>query len=290
VHGDDSRIRENPAPRGHRARITPRRGDAPRACPRKDLGYAATAYDHRLQVEGNGPPLIFVPGMDGTGRLFYRQVALLAPRFRVGTYTLRDGADRMEMLVEDLDRVITALAPSGEPAVVVSESFGGTLALSFALAHPERVRALAVVNSFARFRSPLQLRLALAGVNVMPWRLMRVLRRLTVFRLHSPHTQRSEIRYFLEQTRSTTRRGYIGRLRILLRYDLRERLREIRVPTLFVVSDDDRLIPSVEQGSYMAGRVPGAALRVLEGHGHACLVAPGVDLAAILAEWLTPRP
>src|SRR3712207_522091 len=104
-----------------------------------------------LRVEGKGPPLIFVPGMDGTGRLFYRQVPLLAPRFRVRTYTLRDDAESMDGLVADLDRAIRSLAPGGEPAVVIAESFGGTLALSYALAHPERVRALVVVNSFPRF-------------------------------------------------------------------------------------------------------------------------------------------
>lgn len=237
-------------------------------------------------MEGSGPPLIFVPGMDGTGRLFYRQVPLLAPRFRVATYTLRDGAERMGTLVEDLGDVIRTVAPDGEPAVVVGESFGGTLALSFALAHPDRVRALVVLNSFARFLPQLRLRVALGAIHVMPWGVMGAVRRVTAFRLHSRHTHRSEVRYFLRQTRGTTRRGYIGRLRILQDYDVRDRLPAIKVPTLFLAADEDHLIPSVEQASYMAARVPGAKVKVLPGHGHACLIAPGVDLGAILREWL----
>jgi pimeloyl-ACP methyl ester carboxylesterase len=250
---------------------------------------ASTNYDPRLRVEGSGPPLVFVPGMDGTGRLFYRQAPLLASRFRVGTYRLRDGAERMETLVEDLDDVIRALAPDGEPAIVVGESFGGTLALSFALARPDRVRALVVINTFPRFLSQLRLQLALRGIHVMPWGLMGIVRRVAVFRLHSRHTARADVRNFLEQTKATTRRGYIGRLRILKDYDVRDRLKDIRVPTLFVAADEDRLIPSVDQASYMASRVPGATLRVLRGHGHACLIAPGVDLATILAEWRDAR-
>lgn len=255
------------------------------ASPPDRTSASGAGYDSRLRIEGNGSPLIFVPGMDGTGRLFYRQVPLLAPHFRVGTYTLRDDAESMDALVEDLDRTIRALAPTGEPAVVIGESFGGTLALSYALAHPERMRALVVINSFARFLPQFRLRLALAGIHMMPWRAMGLVRRVTAFRLHSRHTHRSEVRYFLRQTHGTTRRGYAGRLRILQDYDVRERLRDIRVPTLFIAADEDHLIPSIEQATYMSARVPGAALRILRGHGHACLIAPGVDLAEILGAW-----
>ena len=242
-------------------------------------------YEPSVRVEGGaGAPLIFVPGMDGTGRLFHTQVPLLARDFRVATYALRDDADDMETLVDDLRRALDVLAPGGEPAVVVAESFGGTVAMSFALAHPERVRELVIVNSFSRLRSPAHLRVAIAATRVMPWRLMGVFRRLTVARLHAPDTPPAEIAYFLEQTRGVGKRAYLSRLRILAEYDLRSRLGELRVPTLFVASDQDRLVPAVEEASYMAARVPGAALRVLPGRGHRCLIAPGVDLAQIIRE------
>jgi pimeloyl-ACP methyl ester carboxylesterase len=94
-----------------------------------------------------------------------------------------------------------------------------------------------------------------------------------------------DVKYFLAQTRGTTRRGYLGRLRILTQYDVRDQLARIAVPTLFLAADRDHLIPSVEQATYMAARVPGAMLRVLTGHGHACLIAPDIDLAQLIAEW-----
>ena len=59
-------------------------------------------YDPDVKTEGMGPPLVLVPGLDGTGRLFYRQVPLLARDFRVATYALRDDAPDMATLVEDL--------------------------------------------------------------------------------------------------------------------------------------------------------------------------------------------
>jgi pimeloyl-ACP methyl ester carboxylesterase len=252
--------------------------------PTRNSQTGTTAYDPGVRVEGTGAPVVFVPGMDGTGCLFYRQVPLLARRYRVATYALRDDAPDMETLVADLAQVLDVVAPE-TAAVIIGESFGGTLALSFALAHPERVRALVVLNSFSRFLPQIRLHLAMLGIRMMPWGVMGLVRRLTAFRLHSPHTHRSDVAYFLAQTRETTRRGYLGRLRILTRYDVRDSLARIAVPTLFLAAESDHLIPSIEQGTYMAARVPGATLRVLAGHGHACLIAPGIDLAEIIADW-----
>jgi pimeloyl-ACP methyl ester carboxylesterase len=119
---------------------------------------------------------------------------------------------------------------------------------------------------------------------------MALVRRVTASRLHSRHTHRAEIRRFLELTASASRDGYCNRLQVLTHYDVRQRLHDIRVPTLFIASDRDHLVPSVAQAQYMAARVPGATVRVLDGHGHICLIAPDIDLAAILDAWRACPP
>lgn len=243
------------------------------------------AYRPSVSLGGQGPPLVLVPGMDGTGQLFHRQVPLLARRYRVATYRLRDEAPSMDVLVDDLAAVIRRMTPEAQPAVVVGESFGGTVALSLALAHPELVAALVVINSFPRFLPQFRLRLAIRALELLPWETMPLVRRLTAFRLHSRYTHRAEIRRFMELTAGTNRHGYLARLRILTAFDVRERLREIRTPTLLLASERDHLVPSVEQARYMAGRMPGAELRVLAGQGHICLIAPNIDLEQILREW-----
>ena len=247
------------------------------------------SYDWRLKVRGTGETVVLVPGMDGTGELFYRQVPLLAREHRVVTYALRDTADRMDELVDDLARVVDAASPSDRSAVIVGESFGGTLALSFALAHPGRVRELVVLNSFPHFTPQQRLRLARIGLAMLPWGAMGLVRRLTAFRLHSPHTHHAEIRQFIRLTASATQHGYRNRLTVLSRYDVRDRLRDITAPVLFLAAERDHLIPSVQQASLMASAVPGATMRILEGHGHICLIAPGVDLGQILTEWRRDR-
>ena len=249
------------------------------------IGTSADTYDSRLSVHGTGQALVLVPGLDGTGELFYRQTPLLARSYRVATYALRDTASSMDELVGDLATVVDAVAPSEGRAIVVGESFGGALSLSFALAHPSRVSALVILNSFPYFSPQFRLIASIYGLRAMPWGAMPLSRRLTAFRLHSRHTHRREIKRFVELTAKATRDGYIGRLKILRGYDVRERLQSIQSPTLFLASERDHLVPSVVQARYMTQRVPGAHMQVLEGHGHICLIAPDIDLEQILSEW-----
>lgn len=243
------------------------------------------AYDARLSVHGHGDAVVLVSGMDGTGELFYRQVPLLARTYRVATYALRDQAESMDQLVADLAHVVDTVAPVTRRATVVGESFGGTLALSFALARPEQVQRLVVLNSFPHFTPQIRLHLALAALKAIPWGAMQLVRRLTAWRLHSRHTHRQEVRRFMELTELATSDGYSNRLKLLMRYDVRHRLHDLRVPTLFLASELDHLVPSVQQARFMAARVPNAVMRVLEGHGHICLIAPDIDLRQILDEW-----
>jgi len=230
-------------------------------------------------------PLVLVPGIDGTGLLFYKQVPLLERRFAVTATRLRDGARVMDELVADLHRSVAG-ASDGQ-VTLLGESFGGALALSYALAHPERVGRLVILNSFPRFGSPARLWLGYHLLRATPWGMMRLLRQLNGRRMHSAQTDPQEIRRFLELMQSTTREGYLSRLQILREYDIRERLSSITAPVLYLASDRDALVPSVDQARLMTSLTPRASLRILEGHGHSCLIAPDLDLSAILHEWTT---
>jgi pimeloyl-ACP methyl ester carboxylesterase len=150
------------------------------------------------------------------------------------------------------------------------------------------VERLVVLNSFPYFGPQASLWLGYHLLKATPWGMMRLVRQLTAWRMHSPHTGKAELRHFHELMRATTREGYLGRLAILRTYDLRDRLPRLSVPTLYLAADRDHLVPSVEQARLMARLTPGAALRILPGHGHICLIAPDLDLLPILDEWHTP--
>jgi pimeloyl-ACP methyl ester carboxylesterase len=244
------------------------------------------AYDPALSIRGTGRPIVLVPGMNGSGELFYRQVPLLERSYRVATYSLRDDAEEFGTLVNDLATVVDRTSPERR-SVIVGESFGGALALTFALTYPERVSALVILNSFPYFARQARLNLGIAALSAVPWNTMPLVRRMTAWRLHSRHTHGSEIKRFIEMTAHTTREGYISRLKLLRSYDVRGRLHELAPPTLFLAAEWDHLVPSVAEARYMASRVPGSSLRILEGHGHICLIAPDLDLGEIIETWRT---
>jgi 3-oxoadipate enol-lactonase len=233
-------------------------------------------------------PLVLVPGLDGTGLLFYRQVPLLERRYAVTTHRLRDTAVHLDELVAELHTRVTE-AGGGQPVTLVGESFGGALSLTYALTHPNRVQQLVIVNSFPYFAPQARLRLGYHLLRATPWGVMSVVRQLTSFRMHSPHTGRDELRRFHQLMRATTRDGYLSRLRMLQEYDVRDRLPHLQAPVLFLAADRDHLVPAVEQARLMSSLAPRATMRVLEGHGHICLIAPDLDLCGILDEWTASR-
>jgi 3-oxoadipate enol-lactonase len=247
-------------------------------------------YDPQLSIQGEGDAIVLVPGINGSGELFYRQIPLLERSYRVATYTLRDSADSLDMLADDLARVVDTAAPIDRRAVIVGESFGGAVAMTFALKHPERVAALVILNSFSRYTPQFRLNIAIAGLTAVPWNTMPLVRRMTGRRLHSRHTHPTEMKRFIDLTTRATRRGYINRLKLLRQYDVRDRLHELTSPTLFLAAERDHLVPSVTEAQYMAERVPSSAMRVLSGHGHICLIAPDLDLRQIIGEWRATVP
>ena len=230
------------------------------------------------------PPIILVPGLDGTAMLFYRQQPLLEREFTVSTFPLPDDPEiTMVGLVLRLAAAIREASPDG--ALLVGESFGGALSLCTALARPDLVRGLVIVNSFPRLDNRLELRLAPTLLRFVPWGAMRIVRSFTESRLHSSHTLPEDLREFHTRAQAIGKRGYVRRLEIIRQYDIRDRLGEIEPPVLYLAGDEDRLLPSVRWARYMAERTPRADLTVLEGYGHICLINHDLDLLTHIGPW-----
>src|SRR3712207_547470 len=102
------------------------------------------------RVEGKGPAFVYVCGIEGSGRLFYKQAADLERDHTVITFPLRgEGRYDMARLVEDLRWVVRDAGI--ERATFVGESFGGLLTMAAALAAPQMFERAILVNTFPFF-------------------------------------------------------------------------------------------------------------------------------------------
>src|SRR5215208_2541650 len=123
----------------------------------------------RPAVQGSGPLLVYIAGLDGTGQLLFKQLPFLSHSYRVITYRSRDDNQfTYDDLADDVRDIIRSLGE--EHATILGESFGGTVALTFALRHPGMVERLVVVNSFPRFRKRIRIRLAARLASLLPFR------------------------------------------------------------------------------------------------------------------------
>jgi pimeloyl-[acyl-carrier protein] methyl ester esterase len=90
--------------------------------------------------------LLLLPGIDGTGELFSSFTNALPPEFT--SYMVAYPPDRI-VDYGNLVPAIREIMPWGNPYTIVAESFAGPLALQFAAAQPDNVRAIILVCSFA---------------------------------------------------------------------------------------------------------------------------------------------
>lgn len=239
-----------------------------------------------LRAPDADPPIVLVPGIDGTALLFYRQQPLLAHHFDVVSFPLptKDPASMtMPSLVADLAMLIEEISDRG--AIVVGESFGGALSMSLAISRPDLVAGLVIVNSFPYLDQRVKLSVAPRALRLIPWGAMPLVRRYTSDHLHSPHTDSSDIREFRERAKSIDRDSYIRRLEILKSFDIRDELSDIDTPTLFLAGDRDRLLPSVRWARYMHERTRRSSMSILEGYGHVCLIDHDLDLTHFILPW-----
>ncbi len=176
----------------------------------------------------------------------------------------------------DYVRLVVALLDSLHipDAVLVGHSMGGEIAAEVTLAHPERVRALALVDA-----AGLEVHWAFL-LRAARWRMIGSIasgvrsRGVTARVLRSMYADPAKVtegdvdQYYAPVAEADYGQALKGVLREY-RFDaLRGRLSAIQVPTLLLWGTDDRLIPPAV-GRHMAAELPRAAFVLVPRAGHA---------------------
>jgi 3-oxoadipate enol-lactonase len=231
---------------------------------------------------GEKPLAVLIPGLDGTGLLFFRQVETLERRYRVRPWRFGPGPSfDYADLVKEVGAQLSA-EPAGSVSLV-GESFGGTIALQAALAFPERIRRLVLINTFPYYRGRVRIALALRLAPFLTRRGARSIKNWIVERtLTAEGIQPGDIARYNECIRQVDLEAYCRRLELIREVDLRRRLKEIKVPTMIFASGRDKIVPSVREARMMASLIPDSRLYEFPRAGHGLLLTPGFLLSDYL--------
>ncbi|HET7710758.1 MAG TPA: alpha/beta hydrolase [Thermoanaerobaculia bacterium] len=127
-----------------------------------------------VTVAGNGPPVIFLHGLRGSGRYWEPHVRKLTASHQIVIVDLLGfgrspwPAESSYSVDEHLDAIHRSVAPlvRGRPATVVGHSMGAILAAEYARVHPSEVSQLVLVNP-PLFRSTAEARAKVRGMSPM---------------------------------------------------------------------------------------------------------------------------
>jgi pimeloyl-ACP methyl ester carboxylesterase len=233
--------------------------------------------------ENDKPLALLIPGLDGTGKLYYRQMSRLSKAYRAQPWEFYPrGFFELSDLIEEIAGITEAEKPGS--ILMVAESFGGLIGLQFALNYPERLRRLVLINTFPYYRRQARIRLACLLAGLLNKRAVRVFKDSIVNRtLASEGILPQDRAQYLDIIKGVYLPAYCRRLQLIRDVDLRSRLKEIRVPTWIFASGRDKLVPSMTEARLMAAAIPDSRLYEFPRAGHALLLTPGFDLAGYLS-------
>jgi pimeloyl-ACP methyl ester carboxylesterase len=224
-----------------------------------------------VATSGSGPPLVYVPGIDGSGELLLGTAARLERRFRLTRLCYGgDATGDYANLAASVARCIE-LSGAGR-ALLLAESFGVAVALQTALDQPARVAALALVNGFAQYHDRLGLAVTRGIFALAPRAWIRPVRRRFVQRvLFAPRRDEHALQELLSLRADWFDERYRARLSLVGRLDLRPRLGEIRCPVALFAGDHDRVVDAVREALELQKGLPDAELTILRAAGHVVL-------------------
>jgi 3-oxoadipate enol-lactonase len=224
---------------------------------------------------------MYLPGLDGTGRLLHRQTAL-HDHYQVlcESYPQDHATTYEEMAATAITHLEEA---GGRPSVLLAESFGGAVALTLVLTRPDLVERMILVNTFAHFPAPLRIRLAAWLGRFFPDRSSPPsTRRVRGLFFFSPDIPTHERNLWWTRTAGVPMSAFGFRMRMVADVDLRQQLPAIPTPTLVLAAPDDWVVPC-SGGVELARLLPRAKL-IQPRVGHAALIHPGVQIDRLLTD------
>jgi pimeloyl-ACP methyl ester carboxylesterase len=253
--------------------------------------------------EGEGPPIVFVHGLGGQWQNWLENLPFFAQERRVVALDLPGHGlsemPREKITIPGYGRTVNELGDRLELGQIdlVGNSMGGFVAAEVARESPERVNRLVLVSAagitsadLKRSPGPVVLKVggALATYTAARFRQIaaRPITRHIALALVARHPSLLAPDLVYEGLmKGAGKPGFDDALRATLDYDFRDRLDDIRSPTLIVWGHDDAVIPARDADEYER-LVSNSRKVVLDDTGHVPMVERPVAFNDCVGEFL----
>ena len=234
------------------------------------------------EVTGDGPALLLTHGYSATSAMWAVQIGPLSAHFKVIVWDMRGhgqsdypadpDAYSEQATVADMAALLDAVGAND--AIVGGLSLGGYMSLAFNATHPERTRALLIIDTGPGYRND-QARDA--------WNASAIARAERFEAEGFGDLSRASAEVRLARHRDASGLAHAAR-GMLTQKTARviESLPGVACPAIVIVGADDT--PFLAASDYMAGKIPGARKVVIAGAGHSANIdQPQAFNAALLA-------
>ncbi|PKQ28417.1 MAG: hypothetical protein CVT63_02950 [Candidatus Anoxymicrobium japonicum] len=249
---------------------------------------------------GSGPPIVMLPGMEGSGEFWRRQVETLSSSYRAVSCDLAVRKPSVSSTIADYaaDALQKMESLGIDKAVLVGESMGGMITQHIAINHPERVLGIVLCNTTDRPRrggfgfnvftlATLANQLALFPLltDGQRRRLLAWVGRHRGFIMDPTPGNEKLIDYLFAHGLDCGGPSYLDKVIAMSKVRYTESLSSIAVPALIIRGTEDRLF-GPETAMELAGRIPRAEIALIDGGGHCCPYTMPEETTGAIRSWL----
>jgi pimeloyl-ACP methyl ester carboxylesterase len=256
--------------------------------------------DLYYEVQGTGDPLLLIAGFSCDHTIWSLVMPALAARYRVIVLDSRgigqsSGAETITSIRQMAEDAAGLLNEIGLRAVhVAGHSMGGLIAQELALAHPELVRSLLLLSTFAQVDErgkaiteswvelPRRVDALMMTRLLLPWMYTRAF-------YAKPTAVERVIEKILANPYPPSPEVISRQSRAIQTFQASGDLGNLNCPTGVLVGSEDILTP-VAFSKQLAQSIPNAELVVLEGTGHGMLIESPKQLADAMLAFLACQP
>jgi pimeloyl-ACP methyl ester carboxylesterase len=226
-------------------------------------------------------PILLVPGLNCTAEIYHNQLPAL---WQFGPVTVANHL-RGDSMAEIAANILADAPPR---FALTGFSMGGYIAFELLRQAPERITALALLDTSARPDTPEQTekrRTAMSQAEQGKYTL--AIQQSFPNAVHPDHVANAHLKALhFRMAKANGPETYIRHQHaIIARPDSRPDLASIKIPTLVVVGEADAItVP--EAAREMATGIPGAKLVVIPNAGHMALAEQPEVVTAAMVEWL----